>query len=94
MTDILYTSSNTVIFNLLNACAICQGGHSSSYAQWTASCQAVHLGFPDQVATRSINVPEWAFINVSEHSTFNLLAARDGMFELAQVPIMNLSWTK
>lgn len=68
---------NTVAFNLLNACAICQGGSSSSFTQWTEACPVVHYGYPEQVATRSINIPEWAFLNVSESDTFDIFVARD-----------------
>lgn len=70
--------SNTVSYNAMSACGLCQGGSASDFSQWMSNCSTVdYTNFPSALPD-GVKVPKWAFVNVSSSGTFNLAAVEAG----------------
>ncbi|KZT61857.1 hypothetical protein CALCODRAFT_328423 [Calocera cornea HHB12733] len=69
---------NTVVYNLVSACAACQGGEWVAWADWTANCsvQVMTRGsFPGPVPGGT-SVPAWAEVDTSLEGSWNAVEAR------------------
>ncbi|KAH8104217.1 hypothetical protein DFH11DRAFT_1765434 [Phellopilus nigrolimitatus] len=68
---------NNVVYNLMSACAVCQGGAASSYATWTAGCTPLDTAYPNTALAANLGTPKWAYVNVSSAGGFDLAAVED-----------------
>ncbi|KAG9051111.1 hypothetical protein FS837_011957 [Tulasnella sp. UAMH 9824] len=69
---------NSVVYSLLSACSICQGGNTNSWSEWTENCSsaAAQDGYP-QVVPFQVIIPRWAETLPSETGgTFNVTYAK------------------
>ncbi|KAH7344110.1 hypothetical protein B0J17DRAFT_625677 [Rhizoctonia solani] len=68
---------NSVVWNLLSACAICQGEVSGSWGQWTASCPTAltNTGVYPLPLPAGVAVPSWAYYDFTTSGTFNATIA-------------------
>lgn len=71
-------SSNTVVYNLMSACAICQEGVPTDFDTWMDSCPSVTQNYPRNALAESYKTPRWAYVNISKSGSFNLEAAQQG----------------
>ncbi|KAE9410439.1 hypothetical protein BT96DRAFT_376361 [Gymnopus androsaceus JB14] len=56
---------STVTYMLISACGACQNREWISWQEWSENCPTIELSvFPVQIPT-SINVPLWAYMNIS-----------------------------
>ncbi|KAJ3775390.1 hypothetical protein FB446DRAFT_725288 [Lentinula raphanica] len=69
---------NTVTYMLISACGACQDREWITWDEWKQECSIVELGiFPLQIPT-TIDVPSWAYINISMvNGTFDVAAAQN-----------------
>ncbi|CEL59240.1 hypothetical protein RSOLAG1IB_03173 [Rhizoctonia solani AG-1 IB] len=68
---------NSVMWNLLSACALCQGKLSGTWAQWVMYCPTnmITVGkYPLPLPT-SVNVPSWAYHDFTTAGVFNAVIA-------------------
>ncbi|KAF8707908.1 hypothetical protein RHS03_03921, partial [Rhizoctonia solani] len=69
---------NTVVWNLLQACSLCQGGRTATWANWISNCSRndVTVGrYPLQLPP-SVAIPSWAYLNFTSPGTFQSDQAR------------------
>ncbi|KZT35820.1 hypothetical protein SISSUDRAFT_128098 [Sistotremastrum suecicum HHB10207 ss-3] len=66
---------NAVMYCLMSACAICQGGQAGSWNDWIAGCGADYDGFPAAVPPGT-DIPRWAWQNMSPKGVFNATLAQ------------------
>ncbi|KAI0784582.1 hypothetical protein C8Q75DRAFT_810059 [Abortiporus biennis] len=75
---------SSVVYSLLQACSICQGGASAQYSVWNTNCSNVFLTiFPEDIPADTA-VPAWAYLDVSTSDTFNPAVAEQ--FEQTGAP--------
>jgi len=70
---------NTVAYDLLSACGICQGSIASTWSDWTQNCAAsiTAVGKYPRTIPSQIDIPGWAYWDPTAHGgTFNATAAR------------------
>ncbi|KAG8715399.1 hypothetical protein FRC11_004299 [Ceratobasidium sp. 423] len=68
---------NSVMWNLLSACALCQKDLSGSWGQWVASCPSsmINVGkYPIPLPT-GVAVPSWAYYDFTTAGAFNVAIA-------------------
>ncbi|KAF8609350.1 hypothetical protein BDV93DRAFT_141356 [Ceratobasidium sp. AG-I] len=64
---------NSVQWNLLSACSMCQGGPAGSWSSWVANCSSSVItvgGYPQPVPA-GISVPSWAYYDFTGTGVFN-----------------------
>ncbi|CAE6426870.1 unnamed protein product [Rhizoctonia solani] len=69
---------NTVVWNLLQACSLCQGGRTATWANWISNCSHndVTVGrYPLQLPP-SVAIPSWAYLDFTSPGTFQADQAR------------------
>ncbi|KAG8715401.1 hypothetical protein FRC11_004301 [Ceratobasidium sp. 423] len=68
---------NSVMWNLLSACALCQRGLSGSWGQWTASCPSsmINIGKYPIPLPAGVAVPSWAYYDFTTAEYFNVATA-------------------
>ncbi|EJT99086.1 hypothetical protein DACRYDRAFT_118358 [Dacryopinax primogenitus] len=69
---------NTVVYNLVSACAACQGGEWVAWADWTSNCSVSVMtrgSFPGPVPGGT-SIPAWAEVDTSLEGTWNAIEAR------------------
>ncbi|KAA1475131.1 hypothetical protein DENSPDRAFT_410562 [Dentipellis sp. KUC8613] len=75
--------SNTVMYNLLAACALCNTSSSDTgttslpdFPSWAAACNPpTYNDVPYHAAATAAHVPSWAFDPLTSHGTFDLQKA-------------------
>ncbi|EJD02620.1 uncharacterized protein FOMMEDRAFT_146527 [Fomitiporia mediterranea MF3/22] len=70
-----WCSCNTVVYNLMSACAVCQGGFPTNFSTWTDDCAGVMHDYPNKELALSYSIPQWAYVNLTRRATFDLEAA-------------------
>lgn len=78
----LMNVSNTVMYNLISACAYCQGGDPTDFKTWTEGCEnpAEYMSFPQGSLGVVVKTPLWAFTNVTSDGTFDLISIQKGTY--------------
>ncbi|KZO99556.1 hypothetical protein CALVIDRAFT_553072 [Calocera viscosa TUFC12733] len=69
---------NTVVYNLVSACAACQGGEWVAWADWTTNCSVNVMtrgSFPGPVPGGT-SIPAWAEVDTSLEGSWNAVEAR------------------
>ncbi|GAB1518973.1 hypothetical protein RhiTH_002038 [Rhizoctonia solani] len=67
-----------VVWNLLQACSLCQGGRTATWANWISNCSRndVTVGrYPLQLPP-SVAIPSWAYLDFTSPGTFQADQAR------------------
>ncbi|CEL57767.1 hypothetical protein RSOLAG1IB_02511 [Rhizoctonia solani AG-1 IB] len=69
---------NTVVWNLLQACSLCQGGRTSSWGNWVANCSTndINVGKYPLNLPPSVAIPSWAYLDFTSPGTFQADQAR------------------
>ncbi|GLB34837.1 putative expressed protein [Lyophyllum shimeji] len=68
---------NSVFYDLISACAACQGREYIRWSEYNANCSKVYTGvFPRSIPSGT-RVPHWAYLNPTADDTFNITAAQD-----------------
>ncbi|KAH7344111.1 hypothetical protein B0J17DRAFT_202420 [Rhizoctonia solani] len=68
---------NSVMWNILSACALCQMGISTSWTQWVSSCPSslINVGKYPLPLPGGVTVPSWAYYDFTVADTFNPVIA-------------------
>ncbi|CAE6505397.1 unnamed protein product [Rhizoctonia solani] len=68
---------NSVVWNLLSACALCQRELSGSWGQWVASCPSnlINVAKYPLPLPAGVAVPSWAYYDFTVAGTFNSVIA-------------------
>ncbi|CAE6425435.1 unnamed protein product [Rhizoctonia solani] len=69
---------NSVVWNLLQACSLCQGGRTASWGNWVSNCSTndINVGrYPLQLPP-SVAIPSWAYLDFTSPGTFQVDQAR------------------
>jgi hypothetical protein len=67
---------NTVFYNIISACGLCQNSTIISWSQWNSNCTAPSSGvFPPGIPAGTA-VPQWAFQDVTASNMFNVTIAQ------------------
>ncbi|KIJ46728.1 hypothetical protein M422DRAFT_249890 [Sphaerobolus stellatus SS14] len=69
---------SSVSYSMVSACAICQGGEFQTWKKWVTNCSTSDISvtkYPVRLPA-SIEVPAWAYINVEEIGTFDVIRAK------------------
>jgi len=69
---------NTVAYNLISACTVCQGHVASPWSEWSQNCaaQITTVGsYPLPVPSQT-TIPGWAYWNPTPLGTFDAIAAQ------------------
>ncbi|KAG9000305.1 hypothetical protein FRB94_005567 [Tulasnella sp. JGI-2019a] len=69
---------NIVLYNLLQACSVCQGGVVGSWSNWIASCGKKVIdtnGFPENTPDGTI-IPGWAGLDPTKIGSWNATQAQ------------------
>ncbi|KAG8848116.1 hypothetical protein FRB96_001303 [Tulasnella sp. 330] len=64
----------TVTYNLLQACATCQGGGIGTWTDWVADCKAPVSGYPESTPGGT-SIPDWAYLDPRTNNTWNAVVA-------------------
>ncbi|CAE6425427.1 unnamed protein product [Rhizoctonia solani] len=71
---------NSVQWNLLSACSMCQGGQAGTWQRWTVNCSstvttsASEGGYPLLIPS-GVSVPHWAYYDFTLSGIFNAVIA-------------------
>ncbi|KAF8728466.1 hypothetical protein AX14_006592 [Amanita brunnescens Koide BX004] len=66
---------NTVMYNLLSACSMCQGGSQQGWQTYSQNCSLKYVGqYPEEILSTT-SVPHWAYIDISDTNLLNLSQA-------------------
>ena len=79
--------SNTVVYNLLSACVLCQGGVPSAFADWAAPCAAsavAYGSYPDTQLAADVGTPRWAYVALDDNGAFDVAHALAGEHQYLQ----------
>jgi len=58
-------SCNTVVYNLLSACSLCQGESQQGWNIYIQNCSHTYIGqYPEEILSTTA-VPHWAYIDIS-----------------------------
>ncbi|CAE6417484.1 unnamed protein product [Rhizoctonia solani] len=71
---------NSVQWNLLSACSMCQGGGASTWQRWTVNCSSTVTTTPSQGGyplpiPAGVLVPHWAYYDFTLSGVFNAVLA-------------------
>lgn len=77
--------SNTVVYNLWSGCLEIRNNTTPKFNTWTALCRPnvidiTYNDYPLHDEASGVDIPTWAYINVSKDSTFDLDAALHSEF--------------
>ncbi|ELU39683.1 glycophorin A domain-containing protein [Rhizoctonia solani AG-1 IA] len=66
-------SCNSVMWNLMSACALCQGKAFGSWGQWMASCppSMITVGKYPIPLPKGVTVPSWAYYDFTNSGNFD-----------------------
>ncbi|KAG8702247.1 hypothetical protein FRC08_003611 [Ceratobasidium sp. 394] len=69
---------NTVVYNLLSACSICQGGNAGNWANWISNCTAgnVTIGHYPLPLPPGAAIPSWAYLDFTSQDMFQVNVAQ------------------
>jgi len=69
---------NTIMYSLMSACSLCQGGRWNTWPQFISNCQNTQppSTFPNPVPSGT-RVPQWALLDVTVKSDWDLVKAFD-----------------
>jgi len=67
---------NTVIYSLIQACQICQGGAFMPWFEWNVSCSSVSISSLPSRIPFNVSVPPWAYLDVVTFGFFNETIAK------------------
>ncbi|KAL5528698.1 hypothetical protein ACEPAF_7835 [Sanghuangporus sanghuang] len=76
-----WCTCNTVVYNLMSACAVCQDGLPTDFMTWTKGCAGVSHKYPEDTIARTHIIPRWAYVNVTKQGIFNRAAAEEATDE-------------
>ncbi|KIY66368.1 hypothetical protein CYLTODRAFT_423463 [Cylindrobasidium torrendii FP15055 ss-10] len=65
---------NTVYYNLLSACAQCQGGSVDVWDNWSKNCTTTYSTFPNSIPDGSA-IPHWAYLPLN-NGTWDFASAQ------------------
>ncbi|KAI5117412.1 hypothetical protein M0805_005472 [Coniferiporia weirii] len=68
---------NTVLYNLMSACSVCQGGDLTSFEAWTDTCANITNDYPYEAVASSYKIPKWAYVDVTTTGSFDLAAVEN-----------------
>ncbi|KAG8878901.1 hypothetical protein FRB98_005914 [Tulasnella sp. 332] len=74
---------NTVTYNILQACAACQGGGIGTWSSWIKNCYTIYYGYPESTPNGTI-IPGWANVDPRTNDSWNALVAKENMNMTAQ----------
>ncbi|KAJ1308263.1 hypothetical protein OPQ81_003978 [Rhizoctonia solani] len=68
---------NSVMWNLISACALCQKASATSWGQWVASCpnNLINVGKYPIPLPANVAVPAWAYYDFTVAGIFNTVTA-------------------
>lgn len=66
---------NSVTYNLVAACSICQNATWISWSSWTFNCSAIAFGYPEDIPSGTA-IPNWAYQDVTTTDNFNVTLAQ------------------
>ncbi|KAJ1308266.1 hypothetical protein OPQ81_003981 [Rhizoctonia solani] len=68
---------NSVVWNLISACALCQKASAGSWGQWVASCpnNLINVGKYPIPLPPNVAVPAWAYYDFTAAGAFNPITA-------------------
>ncbi|CAE6521301.1 unnamed protein product [Rhizoctonia solani] len=69
---------NTVVWNLIQACSLCQGGRTASWGNWISNCSTnvVTIGSYPRQLPPFVAIPGWAYLDFTSQGTFQPQPAR------------------
>ncbi|KAH7344946.1 hypothetical protein B0J17DRAFT_712575 [Rhizoctonia solani] len=70
---------NTVVWNLIQACSLCQGGRTANWGNWISNCSTSNItigSYPRQLPPY-VAIPGWAYIDSTSQGTFQPQSARE-----------------
>jgi len=69
---------NTVVYNLLSACSICQGGNAGNWANWISNCTAgnITIGRYPLPLPPGAAIPSWAYLDFTAQDMFQVNVAQ------------------
>ncbi|KAL5485450.1 hypothetical protein ACEPAI_8092 [Sanghuangporus weigelae] len=76
-----WCTCNTVVYNLMSACAVCQDGLPTDFMTWTKGCAGVSHEYLEDTTARTHIIPRWAYVNVTKQGIFNRAAAEEATDE-------------
>ncbi|KAF8911958.1 hypothetical protein CPB84DRAFT_733777 [Gymnopilus junonius] len=72
---------STVTYSVVSACGGCQGRTFQNWTTWSQFCDTVEISTFPQVIPEEVQVPNWAYINVTLiGNNFNPTVAQQGLF--------------
>jgi len=78
---------SSVYYSLLSACAYCQNQTYLDWSIYDVNCTTVYVSVFTDPIPPTIVVPHYAYLNVSQYNTFNVVAAMDaGGTESSPIP--------
>ncbi|KAH7344148.1 hypothetical protein B0J17DRAFT_645413 [Rhizoctonia solani] len=81
---------NSVVWNLVSACALCQRGLSGGWREWRSSCPDNMVNvrkYPIPIPT-GVSVPSWAYYDFTVSDTFNVdIASEQSGLESSAVSV-------
>ncbi|CAE6417473.1 unnamed protein product [Rhizoctonia solani] len=70
---------NTVVWNLIQACSLCQGGRTANWENWISNCSTSNVtigSYPRQLPPY-VAIPGWAYLDFTSQGTFQPQSARE-----------------
>ncbi|KAF8622269.1 hypothetical protein AX15_007144 [Amanita polypyramis BW_CC] len=62
---------NTVMYNIVSACSICQGGSQQGWRNYSSACSHTYIGqYPEDILSTTA-IPHWAYIDISGTNVFD-----------------------
>ncbi|CUA76767.1 hypothetical protein RSOLAG22IIIB_02239 [Rhizoctonia solani] len=70
---------NTVVWNLIQACSLCQGGRTASWGNWISNCStnSITIGSYPRQLPPYVAISGWAYLDFTSQGTFQPQVARE-----------------